>query len=122
MAKREVGADPADYLPLSHEQYHMLLALTDGRELHGYGIKLEVKERTKGAINLDVGKTYAHVKKLLQAGMIAEADAPADEEDTRRRYYKLTDFGQKVISAEVQRLSELVKFGRAKGYPKLKEA
>jgi DNA-binding PadR family transcriptional regulator len=47
---------------------------------------------------------------LLGNGLIVETNKRPDPEldDERRRYYRLTDFGQKVLKAEVQRISRLV--------------
>jgi hypothetical protein len=45
-----------------------------------------------------------------------EADERPDPEtdDERRRYYRLTDFGQKVLRAEVQRISKMVAVAQRK--------
>lgn len=113
--------DPSAHLPLSPVMYQMLLSLTDNRELHGYGIKLEVEERTKGRMDLDPGTVYGYLKKMQKAGLIHESDQREDEENNRRRYYKLTEFGAQILFAEFQRMEEMVKVGRTRGVPKLKE-
>ena len=104
-----------DQLPLSPAVFHILLALAD-EERHGYGIMQEVERRTDGTVQLGPGTLYGAIKRLLTNGLIAEVDERPDPElnDERRRYYRLTDFGVKVLSAEAARLNEMVRQARAK--------
>ena len=113
MAKQKL--DPERLLPLTSSVFHILLALSDG-DLHGYGIMQEVAEHTSGKIRLGPGTLYGAVKRLLNSGLIAEADQRPDPEldDERRRYYRLTDFGRQVLKAEVQRISKLVSVAQRK--------
>lgn len=106
---------PGDQLPLSPAVFHILLALAD-EERHGYGIMQEVERRTDGAVQLGPGTLYGAIKRLLKNGLIEEIDERPDPElnDERRRYYRLTDFGVGVLSAEAARLDELVRQARAK--------
>ena len=104
MAKERV--DPEKLLPLTSSVFHILLALSDG-DLHGYGIMQEVSEHTGGQIRLGPGTLYGAIKRLLGNGLIVEVDE-------RRRYYRLTDFGQKVLKAEAQRISKLVSVAQQK--------
>ena len=107
--------DPESYLPLSSPVFHILLALADG-ERHGYGIMQEVKYRTEGQVRLVPGTLYGAMKRLLEKGIIEEADERPDPEmnDERRRYYRLSDFGLKVLSAEAIRLEGMVRQAQAK--------
>ena len=107
--------DPEGHLPLSPAVFHILLALAD-EERHGYGIMQEVKRRTGGEVHLGAGTLYGAIKRLLERGMIAETDERPDPElnEERRRYYRLTDFGQRVLRVEVSRLNQLVQQARAK--------
>jgi DNA-binding PadR family transcriptional regulator len=107
--------DPEKLLPLSSSVFHILLALSDG-DLHGYGIMQEVAEHSSGQIRLGPGTLYGAIKRLVGNGLIVEADERPDPQldDERRRYYRLTDFGQKVLKAEVQRISKLVSVARGK--------
>ena len=106
---------PGDQLPLSPAVFHILLALAD-EERHGYGIMQEVERRTDGQVQLGPGTLYGAIKRLLKNGLIEEIDERPDPElnDERRRYYRLTDFGVGVLSAEAARLDELVRQARAK--------
>jgi len=107
--------DPETLLPLRPSVFHILLALSDG-DLHGYGIMQEVAEHTSGQIKLGPGTLYGTIKRLLTDRLIVEADERPDPEldDERRRYYRLTDFGQKVLRAEVQRISKMVSVAQRK--------
>lgn len=109
-----VDRDPRDFLPLTAQAFHVLLALTDG-ERHGYGIILEVAARTGGAVRLRTGTLYTIVKRLLDDGLISEVDErPARGDDERRRYYVLSPRGRAVLKAEAQRLDRLVALAREK--------
>ncbi len=112
-----LARDPADLLPLSPVALNVLLALADA-ERHGYGIMLEVRERTGGRVRLGPGTLYGAIKRLKDAGVIEESgERPASEEaeDERRCYYRLTDFGGKVLVAEIERLDDLVRAAHRKG-------
>ena len=107
--------DPERLLPLSPAIFHILLALAD-EDRHGYGIMQEVKSRTDGRVKLGPGTLYGAIKRLLEQGVLAEQNERPDPalNDERRRYYRLTDFGQKVLRAEAERLARLVKQAQAK--------
>lgn len=96
------------WLPLKPELFHVLLALADA-ERHGYGIIKEVERATDGEIRLAPSPLYRRLKKLLDAGVISEADIrPAPEhDDERRRYYRLTALGRRILGAEARRLVDL---------------
>lgn len=98
------------YLPLPPAAMHILLALADENR-HGYGIMLEVKRQTSDQYKLGPGTLYDNLDKLLGQRLVAEANAAKDA-DARRRYYALTDFGKKVLAADVARLEEAVKTAR----------
>lgn len=108
-------ADPESFLPLKPHWFHVLLSL-DGQEQHGYGIMNEVLDRTDGKIRLWPATLYGTLKRLIDEGLIEESDErPAPElDDARRRYYKLTRLGKKVLDAESARLEELVGILRRK--------
>src|SRR5262245_155812 len=105
---------PEDFLPLTPAVFHILVALGDG-EAHGYAIMQDVLKRTGGAVRLSAGTLYGAVSRLLDDGLIEEAEERPDPEqdDTRRRYYRLTDLGSRVLVAETRRLAELLRSARA---------
>jgi DNA-binding PadR family transcriptional regulator len=85
-------------------------------ERHGYDIMREVDERTAGMIRMGPGTLYGSIKRMLSDGLVEELDERPDPEldDERRRYYRLTDFGYRVATAEAERLAELVKTAKKK--------
>lgn len=104
-------------LPLPLATFHILLALADD-DRHGYAIIQDVAARTNGALRLSAGTLYRSIQRMLEEGLLVEVrKRPAPEEDDeRRRYYRITPFGSAVARAEVLRLSELVKLARAVGF------
>ncbi len=105
--------DPRMFLPLSVQQFHILLALTDA-DRHGYGIILDIEERTRGRVRLGTGTLYTAIAGMLDGDLMAEArNRPG--EDPRRRYYRLTQLGRSVLQAETHRLEALVREARRKG-------
>jgi DNA-binding PadR family transcriptional regulator len=107
--------DPEELLPLTPAVFHILLALADG-DKHGYAIMQEVEALTGGTIRLGPGTLYGSIKRLLAGGLIEESNERPDPEldDERRRYYRLTDFGRRVVTAEAERLLQLVRQAKLK--------
>jgi DNA-binding PadR family transcriptional regulator len=107
--------NPEEMLPLSPAVFHILLALADG-ERHGYSIMQEIAEQTGGTLRIGPTTLYRSIKHLLEGGLIAEvAERPdAALDDERRRYYRLTTFGQQVASAEARRLEQVLSVARNK--------
>jgi len=89
---------------------HILLSLS-GEEQHGYGIMQEVLERTNGQVKLWPASLYGSLKQMIEVGLIEESkNRPAPEEDdSRRRYYKLTRSGRRALEQEIARLEDLVR-------------
>jgi DNA-binding PadR family transcriptional regulator len=101
--------DPiASLLPLSPAALHILTALA-GQERHGYAIMQEVARQSDGQYKLGPGTLYDNLEKLIDRGLIKEAPRPSADDDPRRRYYQLTGFGRRVLSAEVTRLSGVLR-------------
>jgi DNA-binding PadR family transcriptional regulator len=107
--------DPRGLLPLTPAVLQILLSLAD-EERHGYGIMREVEDRTGGGVRMGPGTLYGSIKRMLVEGLIEESDERPDPEldDSRRRYYRITDFGRRVAGAEVARLESLVRSAREK--------
>src|SRR5229473_1094285 len=102
--------DTQSFLPLKTQWFHIMLSLAGG-EQHGYGIMQEVLESTAGKVRLWPATLYGSIKRLIEAELIEESDErPAPElDDARRRYYRLTALGRRVLDAECERLQELVR-------------
>src|SRR2546428_12093781 len=108
-------SSPESFLPLKPNWFHVLLSLAD-QEQHGYGIMQEVLDRTGGKVRLWPATLYGTLKRLIEADLIEESgDRPAPElDDARRRYYRLTRLGRRVLAAESERLEDLVRVIRSK--------
>jgi len=118
-AKRAPNASPPPetapgdverHLPLTHLSYHTLLALAPG-PLHGYGILKEIASLT-GVLELETGTLYTAIRRLAAAGLIEASPPPGEGADARRRYYRLTTLGARVLRAESERLAALVESAR----------
>ncbi|HVS64309.1 MAG TPA: PadR family transcriptional regulator [Thermoanaerobaculia bacterium] len=110
------SAEPETLLPLQPATFHVLLALAR-QDLHGYAVMQDVEARTNGRIRLSAGTLYRTIHRLLEQGLVVEArERPAPEEDDeRRRYYRLTLLGRQVARAETARLAGLVDMARERG-------
>jgi DNA-binding PadR family transcriptional regulator len=102
--------DPKKFIPLKTHWFHIMLSLAGG-EQHGYAIMQDVLNRTTGKVRLWPATLYGSIKRLIEADLIEESDErPAPElDDARRRYYRLTALGKRVLDAECERLQELVR-------------
>jgi DNA-binding PadR family transcriptional regulator len=100
---------PQTLLPLKPVEYLLLLALVE-QEQHGYALAREIAERTDGVVSLEPGNLYRVIKRLRADGLVQVSDKrrPADGEDERRRYYKLTALGARVAALEGDRLRALL--------------
>jgi DNA-binding PadR family transcriptional regulator len=112
-----IDDEPQALLPLPPATFYILTALAE-EDRHGYAIIQDVAESTGGAVHLSAGTLYRSLQRMLEQGLIEETgERPApDEDDERRRYYRITNFGRSVARAEAQRLSDLVRLARASGF------
>src|SRR5512140_1596767 len=104
-----------DLLPLTAPVFHILLALAE-EERHGYGIMQDVARQTDGGLQLGPGTLYGCLKRMLAAGLVEESDERPDPamDDERRRYYRMTPLGKRVVRAEAQRLAGAVTVAMAR--------
>lgn len=95
--------------------FHILVVLSGG-DRHGYAILREAKEIAEGKSNLGPTTLYRSIRTMLDGKLIEELGEQPDPEsnDERRRYYRLTEFGSKVLNDEVARLESLVEIARRK--------
>jgi len=107
MVPRAPQTDPEALLPLRPVELLLLTMLAAGNR-HGYGLRQDILDHTGGKVQLEAGTLYRHIRRLEDGQLVAEAEAPA-EEDVRRIYYRLTPFGRKVLTAEMVRLKSLVR-------------
>jgi DNA-binding PadR family transcriptional regulator len=96
--------------------FQILIALAD-QDRHGYAIMQDVASRTDGRLKLSPGTLYGSIKRMLDDGLIVEVDERPDRQndDERRRYYRLTRLGREVARAETDRLATLLRQARAVG-------
>jgi len=107
---------PESLLPLPEAALYILMSLSD-EDRHGYAVIQDVLARTGGEVRLSPGTLYRSIQRMLEQGLIVEKrERPAPEEDDeRRRYYRITPLGTAVALAEARRLAELVRLARASG-------
>lgn len=114
---QKVGARSAgSFLPVKPAVLLVLLAVADEAR-HGYGIMLDVRNRSGGIVDLGTSHLYRHLKRLLGDGLVEEAEPESvDQNDPRRRYYRLTELGGEVVRAESVRLASLLEDSRRLGF------
>ena len=98
-------------MPLSAATTHILLALAGG-ELHGYGIKLEIARQSGGRYRPGPGTLYDNIDRLTNDGLIEEVKRRAAGDDPRRRYYRITPDGRRLLAVEVERLDSVVRLAK----------
>lgn len=86
------------YNHLPQVAFGILLALSL-KPRHGYEIIKQVNVDSDGKINLGAGTLYTSIKQLRESGLIEEIVVP---EDARRRYYKLSGEGKKMLCQELE--------------------
>lgn len=95
------------YNQLPQVGFSILLALSL-KERHGYEIIKQVSEDSDGKIKLSPGALYASIKQLVEQQLIKEVD----NDDTRRRYYRLTENGRKRLGSELEHYENALKLAR----------
>jgi DNA-binding PadR family transcriptional regulator len=91
---------------------HILLSLV-AEDRHGLGIAADVKDFTQGRLALGPGTLYGTIKRLLDAGLIQDLGAPqGQDDDPRRRYYRITPKGRRALEAETDGLSSVLGVAR----------
>jgi DNA-binding PadR family transcriptional regulator len=95
--------------------FHILLSLAD-QKLHGLAITKDVLDRTSGAMNLWPAMLYGALKRMTEAGLVEEVDAPADFSGTggKPRFYAITTAGRRACAQEASRLAAFVEVARGK--------
>jgi len=97
--------------PIAPAVFQILIALAD-QPLHGYGIMLDIVERSDGRVKLSPGTLYGSIKQMLEDGWIEEVPGRATADDERRRYYRLTPEGREAARQEMARMSALLNHAR----------
>lgn len=101
------AAPPQSFLPLSARDFHILFTLAGG-DRHGYGLVKDIEEQTGGLIRLDPANLYRAIQRMVDIGLAEDVEpAAADSADERRRYYRLTGLGRRVVAADAERMRSL---------------
>jgi DNA-binding PadR family transcriptional regulator len=97
-------------LPLTEATYFILLSLAPAPR-HGYAIMKDVSELSRERVALSTGTLYSALKRMLEIGWICRSDPneEADHNGRQRKSYCLTNLGELILQAELQRLQGLVK-------------
>jgi DNA-binding PadR family transcriptional regulator len=98
-----------EYPPLTPAVFHILLALAT-TDRHGYDIMKRVELDSEGSVKMGPGTLYGSIKRMLSDGFIEESGERPDPslDDTRRKYYRITPFGKKLLSVEIERMSHVM--------------
>lgn len=105
---------PESLLPLKPLVFDVLLILNQ-EERHGYGIAMELRERSPLRQRVLPGNLYRTLNGMIDQGFIEKSPRRngATERDERRRYFRITAFGRQVATAEAERLQDRVAAARA---------
>ena len=102
-----------EYLPLKAIDFHILLVLTDRGPLHGYGMVGQIEERSDGRIRLEPGNLYRYIRRLVDGGLVEPTEPRRLVGADRRRAYRVTTRGRRVLAAEVGRMRGLIRAAEA---------
>jgi DNA-binding PadR family transcriptional regulator len=108
--------DLKQFLPLSPAMLHILLALAS-EDRHGYGIMREIARQSNAQYTLGPGTLYDNLQRLMDGGLVKEVLSRSTDEDPRRRYYRLTAFGRRVLSADLVRLKGVLREAKLHLHP-----
>jgi DNA-binding PadR family transcriptional regulator len=111
-----MDSDANVHLPLPNLPLHVLLALAE-EERHGWAIIKRIEELTEGLSSPSSGSLYLAMTRMQDRGLIGEIPSPEEGGDARRRYYRITPLGRRVLEAETARLAQIVGVARAAGIP-----
>jgi len=108
---------PDQLLPLSIPVFQVLISLAE-RDLHGYRIIGDIRERTDGEVVLSTSTLYGAIQRMMRDGLVEQSDVrPAPElDDQRRRYYRITPFGREVAALEARRIERLARMVRGRAF------
>ena len=87
--------------PMTEAMYYVLLALINPN--HGYSLMNEIKEVSKGRVNMGPGTLYGVLKRIQKEGLIQ-----LKEDDGRKKVYSITELGSYALQDEYNRLVTMV--------------
>ena len=107
---RTPSDNPHDLLPIAPSSYFILLSLSEGKK-HGYAIIQEIRRSSNDQIILNAPTLYGSLKRLVELRLVEEI---GDGDNERRRVYRITDLGRRVVELEALRLVEMVRLAQDK--------
>jgi DNA-binding PadR family transcriptional regulator len=99
--------------PVHPPVLHILMALSKGA-LHGLGIADQVEKDSGGVLKLGAGTLYRSLDEMQESGLIEKSEAPDEDADPRRKYYRITLRGERLLRAEMERFEHLVEEARSR--------
>lgn len=93
--------------------YFILVSLANA-PLHGYGIAKLAEKLSDGRVKLRAGTLYGALDRLEREGHI-ELDHEEEVQGRPRRYFKITDSGQREILVEAERMQSAISAARTAG-------
>ncbi|RDU22476.1 PadR family transcriptional regulator [Anaerosacchariphilus polymeriproducens] len=99
-------AEKMDRGALTEAVYYIMLSLFE--PMHGYGIMQNVTNLSKGRVTLGPGTLYGAINTLLEKKWIQAVEG---EKKSRKKEYIITQEGENMIDAELERLQELLDNG-----------
>jgi PadR family transcriptional regulator PadR len=85
----------------------MILSLVEARPRHGYEISKLIESRSEGVVRFNVASLYPLLYRLEQRGWI-KGRWVEEAGQRRRRFYRLTADGRKVLAAQRNTWREFV--------------
>jgi DNA-binding PadR family transcriptional regulator len=99
--------DNIERAALTEAVYYILLALHE--PMHGYGIMQYVKDISNQRVVLGPGTLYGAMNTMQTKGWIEAMDT---DTDSRKKEYRITAAGRRVVCYEIERLEELLTNGK----------
>lgn len=75
----------------------------------------KVCERTSSRIKMAPASTYRSLPEMVEAGLVESLEPPEDADRRRRRYYRITVEGTRVLAAQVRFMEEELSWAREAG-------
>jgi DNA-binding PadR family transcriptional regulator len=97
-------------ISLTPQIFYILLSLAT-KERHGYDIMKQVEKDSDGQIKLGPGTLYGAIKRMLEQKLILAVET----NQSRRKYYKLSDRGQTIFNSELKRYNQAVDLASQRG-------
>src|SRR5215813_50524 len=85
----------------------LILSLVEARPRHGYEISKLIEQRSGGAVRFHVASLYPLLYRLEKRGWLSGRWVEK-EGQRRRRYYRLTHLGSKVLASQRRDWQEFV--------------